>query len=41
MTVKNIINNATKRLELEGKLLTPDFYAEVFFEGSSKSRHVI
>ncbi|SMP86343.1 diguanylate cyclase (GGDEF) domain-containing protein [Epsilonproteobacteria bacterium SCGC AD-308-P11] len=30
MTVKNIINNATKRLELEGKLLTPDFYAEAF-----------
>lgn len=30
MTVKNIINNATKRLEQEGKLLTPDFYAEAF-----------
>ena len=30
MTIQSIIRKATKRLELEGKLLTPDFYAEAF-----------
>ncbi len=30
MTVNNIIKLAIKRLEKEGKLLTPDFYAEAF-----------
>ncbi len=30
MTIQAIINNAVKRLKLEGKLLTPDFYAEAF-----------
>ena len=30
MTIQTIINKAVKRLKLEGKLLTPDFYAEAF-----------
>ncbi len=30
MTVQTIIKNAVKRLEREGKLLTPDFYQEAF-----------
>ncbi len=30
MTVQSIIKKAMKRLEVEGKLLTPDFYAEAF-----------
>jgi len=30
MNIQAIINNAVKRLKLEGKLLTPDFYAEAF-----------
>ena len=30
MTIQAIINNAVKRLKSEGKLLTPDFYAEAF-----------
>jgi diguanylate cyclase (GGDEF)-like protein len=30
MTIQTIINNAIKRLKLEGKQLTPDFYAEAF-----------
>ena len=30
MSIQNIINKAIKRLESEGKLLTPDFYAEAF-----------
>ncbi len=30
MTIQAIINNAIKRLKAEGKLLTPDFYAEAF-----------
>ncbi|QFR49775.1 diguanylate cyclase [Sulfurimonas lithotrophica] len=30
MTIQNIISKAIKRLEVEGKLLTPDFYAEAF-----------
>ncbi|WP_304546113.1 GGDEF domain-containing protein [Sulfurimonas microaerophilic] len=30
MTIQTIINNTIKRLKSEGKLLTPDFYAEAF-----------
>ena len=30
MTIQTIISNAVKRLKAEGKLLTPDFYAEAF-----------
>lgn len=30
MNIQTIIKKAIKRLELEGKLLTPDFYAEAF-----------
>ncbi len=30
MTIQTIIKKAVKRLEREGKLLTPDFYAEAF-----------
>ncbi len=30
MTIQSIIKQTIKRLELEGKLLTPDFYAEAF-----------
>jgi len=37
MTVNNIIKNAIKRLELEGKLLTPDFYAEAFCKEVKKA----
>ena len=37
MTVQNIIKKAIKRLELEGKLLTPDFYAEAFCKEASKA----
>ena len=37
MTVKAIINNAIKRLEKEGKLLTPDVYMEAFCKESAKA----
>lgn len=37
MTIQSIINNALKRLKLEGKLLTPDFYAEAFCKEASKA----
>jgi len=37
MTVQNIIKKAIKRLELEGKLLTPDFYAEAFCKEALKA----
>ena len=37
MTVQNIIRKATKRLELEGKLLTPDFYTEAFCKEALKA----
>jgi diguanylate cyclase (GGDEF)-like protein len=37
MTVKSIIKNAIKRLELEDKLLTPDFYAEAFCREAKKA----
>ncbi len=37
MTIQAIIKNAVKRLELEGKLLTPDFYAEAFCKEATKA----
>jgi len=37
MTIQTIINNAIKRLKLEGKLLTPDFYAEAFCKEATKA----
>lgn len=37
MNIQAIIKNAIKRLELEGKLLTPDFYAEAFCKESAKA----
>jgi len=38
MTIQAIINNAIKRLKLEGKLLTPDFYAEAFCKEATKAK---
>jgi diguanylate cyclase (GGDEF)-like protein len=38
MTIQSIINNALKRLKLEGKLLTPDFYAEAFCKEAEKAK---
>lgn len=37
MTMQAIITNAVKRLKLEGKLLTPDFYAEAFCKEAKKA----
>ncbi|MDD2450125.1 MAG: GGDEF domain-containing protein, partial [Sulfurimonas sp.] len=37
MTVKTIIQKAIKRLDLEGKLLTPDFYADAFCKEAQKA----
>jgi len=37
MTVQGIIKRAMKRLELEGKILTPDFYAEAFCKEAKKA----
>ena len=37
MTIQSIIKKAIKRLELEGKLLTPDFYAEAFCKEVKKA----
>ncbi|MDD5371980.1 MAG: diguanylate cyclase [Sulfurimonas sp.] len=37
MNIQAIIKNAVKRLEIEGKLLTPDFYAEAFCKEASKA----
>ncbi|MDA7817637.1 diguanylate cyclase [Sulfurimonas sp.] len=37
MTIQAIIKKAVKRLELEGKLLTPDFYAEAFCKEATKA----
>jgi len=37
MTIQSIIKKAIKRLELEGKLLTPDFYAEAFCKEAKKA----
>lgn len=37
MTIQSIINNTVKRLKAEGKLLTPDFYAEAFCKEATKA----
>ncbi len=37
MTIQSIIKKAIKRLELEGKVLTPDFYAEAFCKEAKKA----
>ncbi len=37
MTINKIISNALKRLKAEGKLLTPDFYAEAFCKEAKKA----
>ena len=37
MTIQSIIKKSIKRLELEGKLLTPDFYAEAFCKEVTKA----
>ena len=37
MTIKAIIKNTIKRLESEGKVLTPDFYAETFCKEAKKA----
>jgi len=37
MTIQSIIKKSIKRLELEGKLLTPDFYAEAFCKEAKKA----
>ncbi|MFT7005185.1 MAG: diguanylate cyclase [Sulfurimonas sp.] len=37
MTIQSIIKKAVKRLELEGKLLTPEFYAEAFCKEAQKA----
>jgi len=37
MTIQTIIAKAVKRLKLEGKLLTPDFYAEAFCKEAKKA----
>ncbi|EQB39881.1 diguanylate cyclase [Sulfurimonas hongkongensis] len=37
MTVGTIIKKAIKRLDLEGKLLTPDFYADAFCKEAQKA----
>lgn len=38
MRIQAIINNAVKRLKIEGKLLTPDFYAEAFCKEAKKAK---
>ena len=37
MTIQTIIKKAIKRIELEGKILTPDFYAEAFCKEANKA----
>jgi len=37
MNIQEIIKKSIKRLEVEGKLLTPDFYAEAFCKEASKA----
>jgi diguanylate cyclase (GGDEF)-like protein len=37
MTIQTIITKAVQRLKLEGKLLTPDFYAEAFCKEAKKA----
>ncbi|MEA2099362.1 MAG: GGDEF domain-containing protein [Campylobacterota bacterium] len=41
MTIQTIIKRAVKRLELEGKMLTPDFYEEAFCKEATKSGFII
>ena len=41
MTMQGIIKKAIKRLELEGKLLTPDFYAEAFCKEATKAGMIV
>lgn len=41
MNIQTIIKNATKRLELEGKLLTPDFYAEAFCKEAQRAGYTM
>jgi len=38
MTIQAIINATLKRLKLEGKLLTPDFYADAFCKEAKKAK---
>jgi len=38
MTIQKIINNAIKRLKAEGKLFTPDFYAEAFCKEADRAK---
>lgn len=38
MTIQSIIRNTIKRLELEGKLMTPEFYAEAFCKEATKAK---
>jgi len=38
MTINNIISNTIKRLKAEGKLLTPDDYAEAFCKEAKKAK---
>lgn len=38
MTIQTIINSAIKRLKVEGKLLTPDAYAEAFCKEAKKAK---
>ena len=38
MMIQTIINNAIKRLKAEGKLLTPDFYAEAFCKEAKRAK---
>ena len=40
MNIQVIIKKAVKRLELEGKLLTPDFYAEAFCKEASAAGYM-
>lgn len=37
MTIHTIVKKAIKRLELEGKLMTPEFYAEAFCKEAKKA----
>jgi diguanylate cyclase (GGDEF)-like protein len=41
VTIQSIIRNSMKRLELEGKLLTPDFYAEAFCKEAAKAGMIV
>ena len=41
MTIQSIIKNAVKRLEIEGKLLTPDSYQEAFCKEANKAGMIV